>query len=132
MNTCHQVQFKKNLMNRFTEIWAQKWLISPIFEITVFLKNPNCHFQPFLNTCHQIQFQKNLMSRFKEKFKDVDFGPKITHLAHFEDHKIFLKKSYFYPFSKACNQIKFQKNLEKTLKSVDFRPQNSWLTPFWA
>ena len=37
--------------------------------------------------------------------------------------KFFLKKSYFYPFSKACNQIKFQKNLEKTLKSVDFRPQ---------
>ena len=23
--------------------------------------------------------------------------------------KFFLKKSYFYPFSKACNQIKFQK-----------------------
>ena len=44
--------------------------------------------------------------------------------------KFFLKKSYFYPFSKACNQIKFQKNLEKTLKSVDFRPQNSWLSHF--
>ena len=47
---------------------------------------------PIFDICHLVQFQKNLMNRSREKFKNVDLGPKITHLPHFEQNKIFFQK----------------------------------------
>ena len=43
LNTCHQVQFYKNLMKRLQkcQFWAKKWTISLNLSITrIFLKNP--------------------------------------------------------------------------------------------
>ena len=42
-----------------------------------------------LLSAHQLQFQKNIMKRFREKYKNVDFGLKISLLPHLLQNKNF-------------------------------------------
>lgn len=42
------------------------------------------------NACNQEQFQKNLINKFREKFKLVNFDPKIIHL-----HQLWQDQNFF-------------------------------------
>ena len=77
LNTHSQVQFQKNLKNRFREKKTKVLLLSPKND-TFFFKIQNSHFKALFNVSYQVRFQKNPMNRFREKKKNKkkhDFGP---------------------------------------------------------
>ena len=101
LNTCHQVQLHKNVyVSRKVQkcCFGAKITHYPILGImTVFLKNPDSHFEPLFKACRQLQFQKTLI-RFRIQFKSDNFLS-MPHLLHFGCNKNFSKKgliTFFY------------------------------------
>ena len=81
------IDFEKNSKKL---ILIPKMTYIPILGIRrIFFKMQNSHFKLLCNTFHQVQFQKNLRNRFREKFKNVDFRPRMTLFPYFGFNKNF-------------------------------------------
>ena len=89
-NARHHMKFRKNLMNRFCEIFI---FLHFLAKNVSFLKNKK-KLLPFFNACHQVQFPK-----------------KCNNYLILSIKRIFLKckNSHFYPLINTYYQVNFQK-----------------------
>ena len=97
-NACHQVQFKKNLINIFREKFINNVVRSEMIHFLCFefsLKIENSHLYPIFNACLRYDFRKIKWTDFEKNSKVLILSTKNSLFPHFwQNNNFSQKKSY--------------------------------------
>ena len=133
LNTCHQVQFHKNVyVSRKVQkcYFGAKITHYPILGMmTVFLKNPNSHFEPLFKACCQLQFQITLI------IKDLEYSSKVTIFCQCLIYSILdairtsqkRASSLFFIYWTLTSCKKSEKRHKQILRKRHYRGMKGWI-----